>query len=259
MITFPENFLWGSATSSYQIEGAWNEGGRGPSIWDAFCTVPGRVANGDSGQIACDHYHRFKEDVALMKDLGLHAYRFSIAWPRMQPNGIGKPNPDGIRFYSELIDTLLDNNITPWVTLYHWDLPLALQVEKDGWINPDIADYFRDYADLCFEHFGDRVKHWITLNEPWVVSILGYGQGVFAPGRTSNVEPYLAAHNLLRAHAAAVDVYRSKYQAKQGGEIGITNNCDWREPLTQNPADQAAAERAVQFFLAWFTDPNLPR
>ncbi len=255
MKAFPEKFLWGSATSSYQIEGAWNEGGKGPSIWDAFCTVPGRVARGESGEVACDHYHRFKDDVKLMKNIGLHAYRFSIAWARIQPNGRGKPNPDGIRFYSELIDELLANDIVPWVTLYHWDLPLALQMENDGWLNPQIADDFAAYADICFEHFGDRVKNWITLNEPWVVSILGYGQGVFAPGRTSNSEPYLAGHNLLRAHAYAVDIYRRKYQAKQGGQIGITNNCDWREPATDSQEDKEAAQRAVEFFLAWFADP----
>lgn len=254
MKQFPDNFIWGSATSSYQIEGAHNIDGKGPSIWDAFVTVPNRIKNNDHGNIAIDHYHKFKEDIALMKAQGFKAYRFSIAWPRVMPEGKGKVNEKGVQFYSDLIDELLANDIQPWVTLYHWDLPLALQTEEDGWLNPKISEYFREYADLCFDRFGDRVKHWITLNEPWVVSILGYGQGVFAPGRKSNSEPYLAAHHLLVAHAKAVDLYKSKY-AHQNGTIGITNNCDWREPLTDKPEDKEAAERALLFFLGWFADP----
>ncbi|RMG59499.1 MAG: beta-glucosidase [Bacteroidetes bacterium] len=252
---FPEGFIWGTSTSSFQIEGAWDKGGKGPSIWDAFCRIPGRVHQGDTGEIACDHYHRYPEDIARMAEMGLKHYRFSISWPRIQPDGKGKPNPEGIRFYSELIDRLLAHGITPWVTLYHWDLPLALQMEDDGWLNPDIATYFRRYAEICFEAFGDRVKHWITLNEPWVVAILGYGQGTFAPGRISNREPYVVGHHLLRAHAEAVDCYRTQFQARQGGRIGITNNADWREPLTDSAEDKAAAERALEFFLGWFADP----
>lgn len=253
---FPSNFLWGSATSSYQIEGAWNTDGKGPSIWDAFCQIPGKVAKGDTGNIACDHYHKIKEDVALMKNIGLQAYRFSIAWPRILPDGTTKNiNPKGIQFYSDLIDELLVNDIEPWVTLYHWDLPLALQFEQDGWIGENISDLFADYARVCFEHFGDRVKNWITINEPWVIAILGYGQGVFAPGRISNAEPYLAGHNILKAHAKAVAIYRNEFQVAQQGRIGITNNCDWREPLSSSPADQEAAQRALEFFLAWFADP----
>ena len=204
MNNFPENFTWGSATSSYQIEGAADEAGKGPSIWDAFCTVPGRVAKGDRGDRACDHYHLMREDVSLMKAMGLKAYRFSIAWPRIMPSGKGQVNTEGLQFYDDLINELLDQGIEPWVTLYHWDLPLALQMEEDGWLNAEIADYFEAYARICFARFGDRVKHWITLNEPWVVAILGYGLGTFAPGRTSKSEPYLVGHNLLRAHAQAV-------------------------------------------------------
>ncbi|MEN0046583.1 MAG: GH1 family beta-glucosidase [Bacteroidota bacterium] len=252
---FPKDFVWGSATSSYQIEGAWQEGGKGASIWDAFCQIPSKVHNGDTGNIACDHYHRFEEDIALMKEMGVQAYRFSIAWTRIQPTGKGEPNPEGIAFYSTLIDTLLKYDIEPWVTLYHWDLPLALQFEEDGWLGSKIEDYFAAYADICFAAFGDRVKNWITINEAWVVAMLGYGQGVFAPGRISNSEPYQAGHNLIKAHAKAVDVYRRKYQTEQKGRIGITNNCDWREPLTDSPEDKAAAERALEFFLAWFADP----
>lgn len=255
MKTFPDHFLWGSATSSFQIEGAWNVGGKGPSIWDTFCQIPGKVVNGDTGERACDHYHRTEEDVALMKAMGLQAYRFSISWPRIFPTGTGEVSKEGIEFYSRLIDTLLANDIEPWITLYHWDLPTALEMQFDGWLNADIADYFAEYARVCFEHFGDRVKNWITINEPWVVAILGYGQGIFAPGRVSNSEPYLAGHNILRAHAKAVAVYRKDFQDQQQGRIGITNNCDWREPLTDDPADVAAAERALEFFLAWFADP----
>lgn len=255
MINFPKDFIWGSATSSYQIEGAWDKDGKGLSIWDAFARTPGKVHQGDTGDRACDHYHRFREDVKLMADLGLKAYRFSISWPRVQPKGYGPVNRAGIQFYSDLIDELLTHDIEPWVTLYHWDLPLALQMEYDGWLNPKIADFFADYARICFEHFGDRVKNWITLNEPWVVSVLGYGQGVFAPGRVSNSEPYQAAHQLLRSHAKAVKVYREHFQPKQNGRIGISNNCDWREPLTDKEADLLAAQRSLEFFLAWFADP----
>ena len=255
MLSFPEDFIWGSATSSYQIEGAWQKDGKGLSIWDAFSHTPGKIYNGDTGDFACDHYHRFKEDVKLMADLGLKAYRFSISWPRVQPKGYGEVNEAGIKFYSDLIDELLAHDIEPWITLYHWDLPLVLQLEHDGWLNPKIADFFADYAKICFDRFGDRVKNWITLNEPWVAAILGYGQGVFAPGRVSNAEPYQAAHHLLRSHAKAVQVYRQQFQPKQNGRIGITNNCDWREPLTDSLLDQQAAQRSLEFFLAWFADP----
>lgn len=254
MKTFPQGFTWGTATSSYQIEGAWLEGGKGLSIWDAFSHIPGKILNGETGDIACDHYHRVREDVALLARMGVTAYRFSISWPRIMPAGYGAVNQEGVKFYSDLIDALLEHHVTPVVTLYHWDLPLALQLEHDGWLNPRMADYFRDYAEVCFNSFGDRVKHWITLNEPWVVAILGYGQAIFAPGRISTSEPYQAAHNLIRAHAYAVDVYRSKFRG-QNGRIGITNNCDWREPLTDSEEDRNAAERALEFFLGWFADP----
>lgn len=254
MKRFPDDFKWGTATSSYQIEGAHNQDGRGPSIWDAFCTIPGKVRNFDNGNTTIDHYNKFKSDVALMKAQGFKAYRFSISWSRILPDGKGKVNEKGIAFYSDLINELLANDIEPWITLYHWDLPLALQMEEDGWLNPKMADYFAAYASLCFSNFGDRVKNWITLNEPWVVSILGYGQGVFAPGRVSNTEPYLAAHNLLLAHAKTVSIFRKDFSS-QKGTIGITNNCDWREPLTKEPEDIEAAERALLFFLGWFADP----
>jgi beta-galactosidase len=252
---FPQDFIWGGATSSYQIEGAWNEDGKGPSIWDVFTMIPGKVNNLENGNIACDHYHRIEEDVALMKQIGLKAYRFSISWPRIFPAGRGEINQRGIDFYNKLINELVANEITPWVTLYHWDLPVALEFEIDGWLGPDISDAFALYADTCFKSFGDRVKNWITINESWVVAILGYGLGVFAPGKKSMDYPYIAGHNLILAHAKAVDIYRKQYQPVQQGKIGITNNCDWREPLTNSAEDHAAAERALEFFLAWFADP----
>ena len=255
MIRFPDNFTWGSATSCYQIEGAWLEGGKGLSIWDVFAHTPGKTFEGHNGDLACDHYHRWPEDVALMAEMGLPAYRFSISWPRIQPQGYGKPNAAGISYYSDLIDALLEHGITPWVTLHHWDLPATLQIEHDGFLNPRSADYFANFAAICFEHFGDRVKNWITFNEAWVIAVLGYGQGVFAPGRVSRSEPYLVGHHLLRAHAKAVRVYREYFQPRQGGRIGITNNCDWREPLSDSDLDKAAAQRAVEFFLGWFADP----
>ncbi len=255
MIHFPKDFIWGTATSAYQIEGAAQTDGKGLSIWDDFSATAGKTKNGDTGKIACDHYHRFKEDIALMKAAGIKVYRFSISWPRILPTGIGAINPAGLQFYSDLIDELLRNDITPWVTLYHWDLPLALEEEFGGWLSPKIIYAFKNYANICFEYFGDRVKHWITINEAWVVATLGYGQGVFAPGKVSNDSLYLAGHHLLLAHAEAVESYRNKFQVKQQGKIGMSNNCDWREPKTDAQADKDAAQRSLEFFLAWFADP----
>ncbi|MEM9527773.1 MAG: family 1 glycosylhydrolase, partial [Bacteroidota bacterium] len=252
---FPPNFTWGSATSAYQIEGAWQEGGKGLHIWDVFSHTPGKTARAENGDRACDHYHRFREDVAHMAKIGLTAYRFSISWTRIQPDGKGAPNPEGIAYYNGLIDELLKHGITPWITLHHWDLPTTIQLEDDGWLNKVTSDYFAIFASICFEHFGDRVKHWITLNESWVIAMLGFHDGVFAPGRTSISEPYLVAHHLILAHAKAVAAYRERFQATQGGIIGMTNNCDWRQPLTDSPEDQAAAQRSLEFFLGWFADP----
>ena len=255
MKTFPNNFTWGTATSAYQIEGAHNKDGKGPHIWDVFSQTPGRTARGENGNRACDHYHRYPEDIQLMADMGIKAYRFSISWARIQPDGKGQPNPAGIKFYSELIDALLAKGITPWITLHHWDLPVALQLENDGWLSKATTDYFAEYARICFEHFGDRVKNWITMNESWVMAILGYYDGVFAPGRKSKDEPYQVAHNLILGHAKAVKIYRDHYQAEQNGQIGMTNNCDWRAPKTDSQADKDAAQRSLEFFLAWFADP----
>lgn len=247
-----DQFYWGVATAAHQIEGAWLEDGKGMNIWDAYCHTPGKIENGDTSEDACDHYHRIEEDVALMKKLGVDGYRFSIAWTRIVPDGKGAVNQAGIDFYNRLIDCLVENGITPFVTLYHWDLPLTLQLEDDGWLNYRTAEAFERYAKICFDAFGDRVKHWITFNENWCTAVLGHGTGVFAPGRISNDEPYLAAHNLLLAHGLAVKAYRG---GNYGGVIGIANNCDWREPLTDAVEDVNAAEEAVVFFFAWLTDP----
>ncbi|GMH42845.1 hypothetical protein BSKO_10764 [Bryopsis sp. KO-2023] len=262
-LRFPEGFMWGTATASYQIEGGWNEGGRGWSIWDSFSHTPGNVENGDTGDVACDHYHLYKEDVQRMKAMGLKYYRFSIAWPRIQPAGKGEANKAGLDFYNSLIDELLAAGVEPVVTLYHWDFPLELLTKHDGWLNrTDVPDYFAAYARLCFQHFGDRVKWWITLNEPWCSALLGYGTGEHAPGRTCApaVEPYLAAHSLLLAHAKAVQVYKKEFQETQAGKIGITLNSDWFEPLPSNDPtsydlNQDAAERGRLFHLGWFADP----
>lgn len=255
MLTFPKNFIWGTSTSAYQSEGAWNTDGKGPSVWDAFCTIPGKTARGESGAVACDHYHRFREDIALMKQMGLKVYRFSIAWSRVMPTGRGDVNPEGIRFYNELIDELIAHDIQPWVALCHFDWPLALEFEIDGWQDARMSKYFAEYARLCFTHFGDRVKHWITFNESWVMAMLSYGQGIFAPGKASRKTTYKAGHHLLLGHARAYRVYDQEFRATQKGQLGITNNCDWREPLTDSPKDKAAAQRALEFFLGWFTDP----
>jgi beta-galactosidase len=245
-------FFWGTATAAYQIEGAWLSDGKGLSIWDAFAHTPGKVAHGHTGDTACDHYHRFEEDIALMRQLGVNAYRFSIAWPRIQPQGRGPANPQGIAFYNRLIDSLLAAGITPFVTLYHWDLPLTLQLEQDGWLQRKTAEDFAQYARCCFDAFGDRVKHWITFNESWCTAVLGYGNGFFPPGRQHPDEPYLAGHHLLIAHGLAVQAFR---QGGYGGSIGLASNCDWREPLSPAPEDQAAAQRSLEFFYGWFTDP----
>jgi beta-glucosidase len=247
-------FVWGVATSSYQIEGAWNKAGRGPGIWDEFSKTSGKT-RGATGDFAGDHYHRWREDVALMTELGVTAYRFSISWSRIFPEGTGTTNPEGIRFYDELIDALLEAGIEPWVTLYHWDLPLTLQKDSGGWMSNETVDAFCRYADFCFRQFGGRVKNWITLNEPWCSSVLGHGFGTHAPGRKSGTEPWMAGHNLLLAHARAVRIYREKYAGRQEGQAGLVMNCDWRVPLTNSDADREAAELALEFMLAWFADP----
>ncbi|KAG9125499.1 Beta-glucosidase 1B [Ceratobasidium sp. 392] len=263
-----KDFLWGFATASFQIEGSTNTDGRGPSIWDQFSRTPGKTKDGRDGDVATDSYRLWREDVALLKAYGIKAYRFSISWSRVIPlGGRDDPvNPQGIKFYSDLIDELLAAGITPFVTIYHWDLPQALHDRYGGWLNKEevVQDYVR-YAKVCFESFGDRVKHWLTVNEPWCVAILGYGRGVFAPGRSSNraiseegdsrTEPWIAGHSVILAHAYAVKLYREQFKPTQKGQIGITLNGDWAEPYDQTPANVAAAQHALDFAIGWFADP----
>ncbi|KAL3936180.1 MAG: hypothetical protein SGBAC_008448 [Bacillariaceae sp.] len=252
---FPSDFVWGAATSSYQIEGAAYEDGKGLSIWDTFTKKNGTILDGSSGDVACDHYHRMKEDVQLMKGLNIKAYRFSIAWTRIFPDGTGEINLPGVVFYNRLIDTLLENDIEPWITLYHWDLPQALEDEYGGWLSPQIVDDFGTYAKTCFALFGDRVQKWITINEAWTVAVQGYQDGSKAPGKNDNpsLDVYLAAHHLILAHARAANIYHETYAPTQNGIIGISNCGDFRIPKT--PSDTLAAERAMIFQYAWMTDP----
>jgi beta-glucosidase len=249
---FPDGFLWGAATSAYQIEGSPLADGAGPSIWHRFAHSPGKVANGDTGDVACDHYRRWADDVALMGELGLGAYRLSVAWPRVMPEGRGPVNQKGLAFYERLIDRLLSLGITPMVTLYHWDLPAALD-DRGGWVNRDSAGWFADYAEAVFRVLADRVPLWVTINEPWVVAVGGYLQGDYAPGHRSIAETPLVAHNLLRAHASAVDAYR----AWGRHQIGIAVNLEPQHGLSDSPADTAAAERRDAFINRWFLDPLL--
>jgi beta-glucosidase len=249
-LRFPDGFLWGAATAAYQIEGAWDEGGKGPGIWDEFVHTPGNIENGDTGDLACDHYHRYREDVALMRSLGLQAYRFSISWPRLLPEGKGKVNEAGVDFYSRLVDELLAAGIRPAATLYHWDLPLALD-RLGGWPIPDTAKWFADYADLCFRRLGDRVKMWLTLNEPRVVADVGYVSGLHAPGHRDLGEGLRAGHTLLLAHGMAVPRLRS---AAPDAKIGITVDLTPVSPATDSDQDREAAARRLELN-GWFLDP----
>jgi beta-glucosidase len=217
---FPDGFTWGVATSSYQIEGATGEGGRGPSIWDTFSATPGRVVGGDSGEVAVEHFHRYEQDVDLMASLGVDAYRFSVAWPRVQPTGSGAVNAEGLAFYDRLVDTLLARGITPWATLYHWDLPQPLE-DAGGWPVRDTALRFAEYAAHVAAALGDRVGHFITLNEPWCSAFLGYGSGRHAPGRSDQAAALAASHHLLLGHGLAVAALREEAPR---AEVGITLN-----------------------------------
>ncbi len=250
-VSFPKGFLWGAATSAYQIEGAWDEDGKGESIWDRFCHTPGRIARGDTGDVACDHYHRWHQDVGLMKELGLKAYRFSISWPRVLPEGRGPVNPAGLDFYSMLVDALLEAAIEPFVTLYHWDLPQALQ-DRGGWPARPTAEAFVEYADLVSRRLGDRVKHWITLNEPLVSAIVGHLQGRHAPGHSDLHEALAAAHHLLLAHGWAVPLMRRNTMQPQ---VGIALNLSGQTPASPSAADRAAAWRQDGIANRWFLDP----
>ena len=232
--TFPANFLWGSATAAYQIEGGATEGGRGPSIWDTYSHTPGRTLNGDTGDVAADHFHRWREDVAHLKKLGLGAYRFSISWPRVQPGGSGEFNPEGIAFYSELVDALIQAGIEPVVTLYHWDLPQELE-DAGGWANRETAYRFAEYAERMARELGARVSVWTTLNEPWCSAYLGYASGVHAPGRTDGAAALAAVHHLNLAHGLAGQAIRGVLGDK--AKLSITLNLH-----VIRPDDTASAE-----------------
>jgi beta-glucosidase len=248
----PPTFLWGVSTAAYQIEGAVMDGRRGPSSWDAFVRQPDRVLGGDTGDVACDHYHRYPEDVALMKELGIDAYRFSFSWSRIQPTGRGQVNQEGLAFYDRLVDALLVAGIQPSPTLFHWDTPLELE-EKGGWLNRDITQRFADYAYLMGEHFADRIPRWITINEPVVLTMLGYGAGIHAPGEKLGLDALPAAHHQLLAHGRAVTALR----AAGAGNIGIANNHTpvWR--ASDREEDQIAAGIYDNLANWLFADPIL--
>ncbi|XP_005393756.1 PREDICTED: lactase-like protein [Chinchilla lanigera] len=258
--TFPPGFSWGVGSSAFQTEGAWDQDGKGPSIWDAFTHGRKRQVLGDeTADSACDGYYKTQEDVLLLQELRVCHYRFSLSWPRLLPTGVRaeQVNEKGIKFYSDLIDALLRGNVTPIVTLHHWDLPQLLQGRFGGWQNASMAGYFRDYADLCFEAFGDRVKHWITFSDPRTMVEKGYETGEHAPGlQLRGTGLYQAAHHVLKAHAQAWHSYDSRWRGRQRGLVGISLNCDWGEPVDiSDPRDIEAAERYLQFCLGWFADP----
>ncbi|AFG38207.1 GH1 family beta-glucosidase [Spirochaeta africana] len=250
-LQFPHNFIWGTATASYQVEGATREDGRGLSIWDTFPRTPGNVWGGETGDVAADQYHRYEEDIALMKAAGLQAYRFSIAWPRILPDGTGEVNQAGIQYYRRLAQALHDAGIQPTATLYHWDLPQALE-DAGGWPERATAEAFGKYAEICFRELGDLITNWITLNEPWCTAYLGYEYGQHAPGRTDPAAAARAIHHLNLGHGLAVQAFR---EGNYRGEIGITWNLMLPRPATRRPEDKKAAELAIARESRMFTDP----
>ncbi len=249
----PPGFVWGAAGSAYQVEGAVTEDGRGESIWDRFATLPGAIVNGDTGVVACDSYHRFGDDVQLMRDLGIGAYRFSISWPRVVPDGRGRVNQAGLDFYDRMVDELLASGIEPFVTLYHWDLPQALE-DRGGWPSRDTVEAFEQYVEAVVTRLGDRVPNWITQNEPWVVSWLGYGLGEHAPGRRSRADALAAAHHVLLSHGRAAEVLR---RDAPDARVGVTVDLYPMYPLTDSPADIEAARRLDGSRNRWFLEPVL--
>ncbi len=249
---FPEGFLWGAATAAHQIEGSPLADGAGASIWTRFAHTPGMTLGGDTGDVACDHYRRWREDVALMRELGLRAYRFSVSWSRVLPDGTGRVNQAGLDFYSRLVDALLEAGIEPLLTLYHWDLPAALD-DRGGWLNRDCADWFAEYGRTLYRALDGRVKKWVTLNEPWVITDGGYLHGALAPGHRSRYEAPIASHNLMRAHGAAVQAYR----AEGRHEIGLVVNIEPKYPASDSAEDQAAVRRAHAYMNEQYLDPAL--
>lgn len=255
MIQFPDDFVWGVASSAYQIEGAYEKDGRGPSIWDTFCHTPGKIYRGHVGDEAADHYHRYADDVGMMAELGLDAYRFSIAWSRVLPAGKGKVNPKGLDFYDRLVDVLMEQGITPFPTLHHWDLPQALQDEGGGWANRETAYHFAEFARVTVERLGDRVTRWITHNEPFVLSVLGHYTGEHAPGLTDPFATFQVGYHLLLSHGLAVDVLRTC--SRQPLEIGITLDYSPMHPATESDEDRQAARRLDGIRNRMFFEPIL--
>ncbi|KAG8650178.1 beta-glucosidase 24 [Manihot esculenta] len=267
---FPDDFIFGTATSAYQIEGAANISGKGPSVWDTFThEYPERIRDKSNGDIAVDFYHRYQEDIQNVKNMGFNAFRFSIAWSRVIPSGKRREgvNEEGIEFYNRVINETIKQGLQPFVTIFHWDTPQALEDKYGGFLSRNIVRDYREYADLLFERFGDRVKHWMTFNEPWALSGFAYDDGLFAPGRCSSwvnnqcragnsaTEPYIVAHNLLLSHSAAVHIYRKNYQKTQNGKIGITLFTFWFEPLSNRAADIKASKTAMDFMFGLWMDP----
>jgi beta-glucosidase len=250
-LTFPPDFIWGAATAAYQIEGAWNEDGKGPSIWDSYSHTPGKIDDGKNGDIAIDHYHRFSEDIDLMKFIGIKHYRLSLAWTRIFPQGTGSVENRGLDFYDRLIDNLLCAGITPWVTLYHWDLPQALQ-DQGGWANRDTLNAFAEYVDTATKALGDRVKHWMTFNEPWVAAICGNLLGVHAPGIRDIRTTLAVAHGMLLGHGLGSRIVKENVKDSQ---VGIVNNLAWVEPASRAEQDIKAALRWDGAYNRWFMDP----
>ena len=250
-LTFPEGFVWGAATAAYQIEGAWDEDGKGPSVWDTFVHEPGKVADGTTGDVAANHYHRYAEDVDLMAGLGLNAYRFSVSWPRILPEGVGTVNEAGLDFYDRLVDALCAKGIAPYLTLFHWDLPQALQ-DEEGWANREVAKHFADYARVVADRLGDRVKHWITHNEPSVVVLLGHFLGEYAPGLTDPMAAFRTAHHLLLSHGYAMEAVRATVP---GAEVGITLNLAPVHPAEDTEEDRQAAWRFDGMINRFYLDP----
>ncbi len=250
-INFPENFLWGAATAAYQIEGAWNKHGKGESTWDRFSHTPGKIRNNDTGDVANDHYRLWKKDIGLMKKIGLKAYRFSISWTRVLPAGRGKVNQKGLDFYNKLVDDLLKAEIIPFVTLYHWDLPQKLE-DEGGWPARSTAEAFVEYADVMTRSLGDRVKHWVTHNEPAVVAWMGYATGQHAPGLKDYGLGIRAAHHLLLSHGQALPVVRRN---SPDAEVGITLDISWRYPASNSRADRELVREDDGTWFRWFAEP----
>nr|QJC44969.1 beta glucosidase 6 [Stevia rebaudiana] len=264
---FPDEFLFGVATSAYQIEGAYLEDGKSLNNWDVFALSPGNIQNGDDGYVAEDHYHQYLKDIEIIQSLGVDAYRFSMSWSRILPRGrFGEVNPDGILFYNKILDELILRGIKPFVTIYHFDFPQELQDRYGSWLNPLMQEDYVHYAETCFKNFGDRVKHWITINEPNLFSQMAYQIAKYPPARcsqpfgdcpagNSDIEPLIVMHNMLLAHGKTVNLYRRYYQHEQSGSLGIVLDCQMYEPLTDNVLDQEAAKRIMAFYIAWALDP----